>query len=176
MSQVYYSYVKSPIGKLMVVGTRSALKGIMFPAGKNTQAPAPDWIEDAKYLKKAIAQLKAYFEGKLQFFDLELSPEGTAFQQSVWNALKEIPYGKTISYGEIAAKLGNPKASRAVGAANGKKPHSDCHSLPPGDWKIRRSDGVWRRSGYKREATHAGTRGRLSPNQASLQGFRPIES
>ncbi len=122
MNQVYYSYLKSPIGKLMVVGTRSAIKAIMFPAGKNTHAPAPDWIEESKYLKKAIDQLKAYFAGKLQCFELELSPEGTAFQQSVWKALKEIPYGKTTSYGEIAEKLGNPKASRAVGAANGKNP------------------------------------------------------
>ncbi len=122
MSQMYYSYVKSPIGNLMIAGTRSALKWIMFQTGKKLRDPEPDWIEDPKYLKQAIDQLGVYFEGKLQSFDLELSPDGTPFQKSVWNALKEIPYGKTISYGEIAKKIGKPNASRAVGAANGQNP------------------------------------------------------
>ena len=72
--------------------------------------------------KEPIRQLQAYFAGELENFDLPLGPQGTPFQQKVWNELCRIPYGQTISYGELAKRIGNPNASRAVGLANGSNP------------------------------------------------------
>lgn len=73
-------------------------------------------------LQKACKQLTEYFAGSRTFFDLPLAPDGTAFQQKVWQELRKIPYGETVSYGEIARRIGNPKACRAVGGANNKNP------------------------------------------------------
>ena len=86
-----------------------------------------------------IQQLRAYFARELETFDLRLAPEGTPFQQSVWNELCGIPYGETISYGELAKRVGNPKASRAVGAANGQNPIPiiiPCHRVIGSDGKL----------------------------------------
>lgn len=90
-------------------------------------------------LKEAIKQLEEYFEGKRNFFDLPLNPEGTEFQKKVWNALKEIPFGETRSYGEIAKKIGNEKAARAVGMANNRNPISiiiPCHRVIGANGKL----------------------------------------
>ena len=87
----------------------------------------------------AVRQLKAYFAGELENFDLSLSPQGTPFQQKVWSELQKIPYGKTISYGELARRIGNPKASRAVGLANGSNPISiviPCHRVIGANGKL----------------------------------------
>ena len=82
----------------------------------------PSWTKDAKPFKEVCSQLESYFAGDLQEFDLPLAPVGTEFQQRVWSTLTEIPYGETWSYGELARHIGKPKASRAVGAANGLNP------------------------------------------------------
>jgi methylated-DNA-[protein]-cysteine S-methyltransferase len=82
----------------------------------------PELTRDTAGLREARGQVQAYFAGTLRKFTLPLAPEGTAFQKSVWSELKRIPFGKKRSYGEIAAELGNPKASRAVGRANGTNP------------------------------------------------------
>jgi len=90
-------------------------------------------------MKKAIDQLHSYFAGELEAFDLPLAPEGTPFQQSVWRNLCEIPFGKTISYGELAQRIGNPKASRAVGLANGSNPIPiviPCHRVIGSNGKL----------------------------------------
>jgi methylated-DNA-[protein]-cysteine S-methyltransferase len=121
-----YCYLDTPIGKLLLAGDEQGLHRITFPAkGKPNEAaqPEPGWIESARGpLKEAARQLKEYFKGDRTEFDLPLSPEGTQFQKSVWQNLCGIPYGETISYGELARRVGNPKASRAVGAANGSNP------------------------------------------------------
>ncbi len=117
-----YTYMDSPVGKLLLAGDEGSLKLIGFPEGKTAIQPNPDWIESRKTFHEAIRQLQAYFTRKLRDFDLPLAPEGTPFQLSVWSKLREIPYGETISYGELAARVGNPKASRAVGMANGRNP------------------------------------------------------
>ena len=86
-----------------------------------------------------MRQLKAYFAGELENFDLPLSPQGTPFQQRVWGELQKIPYGDTISYGELARRIGNPKASRAVGLANGSNPISiviPCHRVIGANGKL----------------------------------------
>ncbi len=84
--------------------------------------PESSWRLDDRQFADAIGQLEAYFAGELKRFNLRLAPEGTPFQLKVWNALLTIPYGETISYGELARRLGDMHASRAVGAANGRNP------------------------------------------------------
>jgi len=88
--------------------------------------------QETPLIKKAARQFSEYFDGKRKTFDLPLIMRGTAFQKKVWKALQNIPYGKTVSYGEIAAKIGNPKACRAVGMANNRNPISiivPCHRV-----------------------------------------------
>jgi methylated-DNA-[protein]-cysteine S-methyltransferase len=95
---------------------------IGFPKGSMRREPEPDWIFNEKPLAAACAQLNEYFAGSRKEFDLPLRFNGTEFQVSVLEALQEIPYGETTSYGEIAKRIGRPKAVRAVGAANGRNP------------------------------------------------------
>lgn len=118
----YYCYHDTPIGTLLLAGDGEALSLLGFPGGSMARKHEPDWVEKKSAFKEVIKQLDKYFAGKLEEFDLPLAPEGTDFQQSVWQALTEIPYGETWSYGELAKHIGRPKASRAVGAANGVNP------------------------------------------------------
>ncbi len=130
--QKKYTYFESPIGQMLLVGTTRALTHIHFVDGRHPMKIEADWQADDEIFTEAIAQLQAYFEGKLKTFDLPLQLEGTDFQLEVWNALKEIPYGKTVSYADIAKRIGRPKAVRAVGAANGQNPISivvPCHRV-----------------------------------------------
>lgn len=122
MSELFYTYIDSPVGRLLLAGDGEALHRIGFPRQKAAQEPASDWLRRNGMFQDAIAQLKAYFAGELHEFDLPLAPAGTAFQQRTWKALLDIPYGETRSYGEIARQIGKPTASRAVGAANGVNP------------------------------------------------------
>lgn len=118
-----YAYMESPVGALLLAGTEDSLHVISFPKGHKARAPEPDWQEtDLSTFADTTRQLSAYFQGKTTTFDLPLQPEGTPFQRTVWDALQEIPYGQTISYGELARRIGKPSASRAVGAANGANP------------------------------------------------------
>jgi len=113
----------TPIGPLLIAGDGEAVRAIRFP--KNGQAVGPEsgWTKSARgAVNEAARQLREYFEGGRLEFDLPLAPEGTEFQRAVWRRLQEIPYGETISYGELAKRVGNPAASRAVGAANGRNP------------------------------------------------------
>lgn len=118
----YYCYHDTPIGPLLLAGDGDALTLLGFPSGNMARRHEKDWVEDKKPFKEVICQLNEYFKGDRQDFDLPLAPMGTNFQQSVWQALTEIPYGETWSYGELAKHIGRPKASRAVGAANGVNP------------------------------------------------------
>ncbi len=123
MGEMNYATYESPIGPLLIAGDAQAVTQISFPQNGKAVRPRAEWTESSKGpVGEAIRQLKEYFAGKRQDFDLPLAPEGTAFQRSVWRALQEIPYAETISYGELAKRVGNPKASRAVGSANGKNP------------------------------------------------------
>ena len=106
-----------------------------FKMGSIPLNPTPTWIYDQRPFHKTIEQLKAYFSGKRKTFTMKAAPAGTPFQQQVWQALKTIPYGKTVSYGDIAQAIGKPQASRAVGAANGEKSNLDYFPLPSSDWK-----------------------------------------
>lgn len=128
---MYYCYFESPLGKLLLTGNK-LLESLHFPIGKTKVEPEKDWIYNEEIFLNVIDQLDAYFKGKLTTFDIELNIQGTDFQKKVWQQLVKIPYGETISYGELAKRIGNPKASRAVGMANGKNPISiivPCHRV-----------------------------------------------
>ncbi|HLH39954.1 MAG TPA: methylated-DNA--[protein]-cysteine S-methyltransferase [Bryobacteraceae bacterium] len=118
-----YVYLETPIGTLLIAGDEAAVRRIEFPKNGKPARPEPSWRESPRGpVGEASRQLREYFAGKREQFDLPIAPEGTAFQRGVWRRLREIPYGETISYGELAKRVGNPKASRAVGAANGQNP------------------------------------------------------
>ncbi|MEJ2436236.1 MAG: methylated-DNA--[protein]-cysteine S-methyltransferase [Pseudolabrys sp.] len=119
---MYYCYTDTPIGELLVAGDADGLSMIGFPHGVMRRAPEPDWIFNEKPLAEACRQLREYFAGERREFDLPLSLTGTDFQVSVLRALRDIPYGETVSYGDIARRVGRTKAVRAVGAANGRNP------------------------------------------------------
>jgi len=120
--KTYYCYHQTPIGSLMLAGDGDYLSLLGFPSGKMKLRHEADWTKNVDVFKEVSFQLDRYFAGELKQFELALAPTGTEFQQRVWDALTEIPYGETWSYGELAAHIGNPKASRAVGAANGLNP------------------------------------------------------
>ena len=119
---MYYCYLDTPIGELLLAGENDALTMIGFPKGSMRRDPEADWIFNEKPLAKARRQLEEYFAGSRKNFDLPVKLNGTEFQVSVLKALQDIPYGETVSYGEIAKRIGRPKAVRAVGAANGRNP------------------------------------------------------
>lgn len=129
---MHYTTYDCPVGPLLLIGCGDALCGVHFPEGRHPVTIERDWFEDAKPFAEVCRQLEAYFAGELAGFDLPLAPSGTDFQLRVWEQLRRIPYGQTISYGELARRVGDPNASRAVGAANGKNPISiivPCHRV-----------------------------------------------
>ena len=117
-----YTYLESPVGRLLLAGDDDALHFVSFPSGDKAIRPKPEWIRSERPFDEAKRQLVAYFKGELRQFDLPLVLTGTDFQKRVWNTLKTIPYGETRSYGWLAQRIGRPTASRAVGAANGANP------------------------------------------------------
>jgi methylated-DNA-[protein]-cysteine S-methyltransferase len=134
-----YTVMDTLIGGIVIAGDDSGLRFIDFRNGKRPNTIKGEWKKDDSFLKTAVEQLKAYFAGRLREFDLTLAPAGTPFQQSVWDALLGIPYGKTASYKDIAAVVGNPKAVRAVGAANGRNPLPiliPCHRVIGANGKL----------------------------------------
>jgi methylated-DNA-[protein]-cysteine S-methyltransferase len=116
-----YAVVESSIGELLLVGDGRALTGIQFDLDGDWRVGG-DWVADPAALAGAVEQLRAYLAGELTVFDLPIAIGGSDFQQRVWRLLAEIPYGHSTSYGALAARLGRPGASRAVGLANGRNP------------------------------------------------------
>ena len=134
-----YTHLESPIGPLLLASSERGLCAIHFAMRGKPAKPARGWREDPAPLRAAARQLERYFAGALREFDLPLAPAGTPFQLEVWEALRRIPYGKTISYGELARRLGRPAASRAVGAANGSNPLPivvPCHRVIGADGSL----------------------------------------
>jgi methylated-DNA-[protein]-cysteine S-methyltransferase len=127
-----YRSIESPIGPLLLAADEQGLRFLLFSSGKTIARAEDDWEPDRGLLNEPVRQLTAYFAGKLRAFDIPLAPQGTAFQTQVWRALCDIPYGETTSYGELAGRIGNPKAVRAVGLANGSNPIAvviPCHRV-----------------------------------------------
>lgn len=136
---ISYCVVRSPVGRILLAGNTRALTHLSFQDGQHPTEPDPRWIYSEKPFQQPIRQLKEYFSGKRKTFTITLAPEGTPFQQQVWQALRAIPYGRTQSYGQIAKAVGKPKASRAVGAANGQNPISiivPCHRVIGSNGKL----------------------------------------
>jgi len=136
---VTYTHESSPIGSLLLACSEVGLLQITFPQNGHPASPAPSWSKDAGPLRDVAQQLRSYFAGELENFNLPLAPEGTFFQQKVWRELCKIPYGETISYGELARRIGNPNASRAVGLANGSNPIPiviPCHRVIGSNGKL----------------------------------------
>lgn len=126
--RTYYTTMRSPIGTLTLCSDGDALTRLsMAPC-----VPQPGWVCDRAPFGYAVEQLDSYFSGERRNFDLPLAAEGTPFQQSVWKVLRTIPYGEVRSYGDIARRIGNPNAVRAVGRANGSNPIAviiPCHRV-----------------------------------------------
>ena len=139
MNTVFYTTLESPVGTLLLAGDSQALRMVIFQSSKHAEPPQADWKQDKAPFAEVIRQLRAYFRGERKEFDLPLAPEGTEFQLRVWNRLRTIPYGETISYAQLAERIGNPKAVRAVGLANGSNPIPiiiPCHRVIGSDGSL----------------------------------------
>ncbi len=135
-----FSYLESPIGRLLLTSDGTALPGLYMEPSRKAQC-VDGWLEDATVapLSAAMRQLTEYFEGTRREFDLPLRLQGTVFQTRVWRELTEIPYGQTWSYGQLAKRIDKPSASRAVGLANGRNPISilvPCHRVIGADGSL----------------------------------------
>src|SRR6476469_7753136 len=119
-----YSFIPSPVGPLLLAADQAGLRLIEFDSPRHPVNRDSEWqrADDDALLREAAAQLDDYFAGKRRTFDLPLAPRGTEFQLDVWQALRAIPYAETISYAQLATRIGKPSAMRAVGAANGRNP------------------------------------------------------
>jgi methylated-DNA-[protein]-cysteine S-methyltransferase len=136
---VLYTQIESPLAPLLLATGDAGLRQIFFLNGRHPAQPEPSWKEDRTPFSETIRQLRAYFAGEIENFDLALAPEGTPFQQKVWDELQRIPYGTTVSYGDLARRIGNPNASRAVGLANGSNPIPiviPCHRVIGSNGKL----------------------------------------
>ncbi len=122
MSVTCWHELDSPVGTLLLAGNGTALIRVHFQSGRHPLRPAPEWRRDAGPFAAAVRELEEYFAGERRTFSVRLAPQGTPFQLSVWQALRAIPYGETLSYGELARRLGCPGGARAVGLANGANP------------------------------------------------------
>ena len=134
-----YSHLTSPVGTLLLVSGEAGLARISFPRNGHPSQPQTEWQRDDTALREVSSQLRAYFAGELESFHLKLAPDGTSFQKRVWKELLKIPYGETISYGQLARRMGNPNASRAVGLANGSNPIPiiiPCHRVIGSNGKL----------------------------------------
>lgn len=134
-----YEFLETPIGRLLLVADEHGLRHIDFPNKDQEARIEPGWRRGRRFLESAIGQLEAYFDGDLRAFDLALAADGTPFRKKIWDELVRIPYGETVSYGELARRVHRPNASRAVGAANGANPLPivvPCHRVIGSDGKL----------------------------------------
>ena len=139
MSTVICSALDSPIGPITVAGDGEVITNVRMVDQSHPPADQDEWRLQPKAFPEARGQLEAYFDGRLARFDLPLRLEGTEFQRRVWDALLQIPYGETASYGEIAGRIGAPGAARAVGLANGRNPVGiivPCHRVIGADGSL----------------------------------------
>jgi methylated-DNA-[protein]-cysteine S-methyltransferase len=137
--KLVYTRLESPIGELLLVGDDHALHGLHMQEGRTAVSVHPEWRPADEPFADVRRQLSEYFAGERRDFDVPLAMAGTPFQRSVWGALREIRYGETTSYGELARRLGRPSATRAVGLANGRNPIAvivPCHRVVGSDGSL----------------------------------------
>jgi methylated-DNA-[protein]-cysteine S-methyltransferase len=162
---VLYTTVESPIGELLLVGDGHALCGLYMQDGRKPARISEAWKESSAPFAGVRGQLEEYFAGERRTFDIPLVIEGAEFERRVWRALREIPYGETVSYGEIARRVGQPTAARAVGLANGRNPIAvivPCHRVIGADGTLTGYGGGLERKRLLLE---------LEQGQARLQGL-----
>lgn len=138
MTAHLYATVDSPIGELLLTGDGHALHGLYMQAGRPKKLE-PLWERSDESFAAVTVQLAEYFAGERREFDIPLVLNGPPFQRQAWHALREIPYGETVSYGEQARRIGQPDAARAVGAANGQNPIAvivPCHRVIGADGSL----------------------------------------
>jgi methylated-DNA-[protein]-cysteine S-methyltransferase len=147
----FYTEFESPVGTLLLASDGKSLVGLFMVEYLYGPEIGDGWLRDdsVEPFEEAKQQLAAYFDGRLRDFDLPLTMHGTEFQRRVWDELLQIPFGSTISYGELARRLGDPRASRAVGTANGRNPISiivPCHRVIGANGKLTGyGGGLWRK-------------------------------
>jgi methylated-DNA-[protein]-cysteine S-methyltransferase len=134
-----YSTVASPIGELLLAGDGDTLRLLHMQEGRPPVRAGPGWTRSEAPFAQVRGQLEEYFAGRLRTFDLPLGPAGNEFELAVWEALLEIPYGETVSYGEVALRIGRTGAARAVGVANARNPIAliiPCHRVIGADGSL----------------------------------------
>ena len=153
MSNTYITHYRSEIGIVKITGTKEGISALDFVEEESTQSP-----EIPSSLERCVEQIDAYFRRKRRDFSLDLRPEGTDFQQRVWRQLLKIPFGKTVTYRDVASLIGNINAVRAVGNANGKNRISiiiPCHRVIGSDGKLTGyGGGLWRKEWLLRHELH----------------------
>lgn len=158
-----FTTLDSPVDELMITADDAGVTGIFCAPHTGRAEPQPDWVRDDAGLRPVTDQLVAYFAGELQEFDVPLAAAGTPFQQEVWAALREVPYGTTTTYGALARRLGKPVgAARAIGACNGRNPISivvPCHRVIGADGNVVGYAGGLHRKRWllAHEKAHTGT-------------------
>jgi methylated-DNA-[protein]-cysteine S-methyltransferase len=163
---MFYRYHDSPIGRLLLSGEASGLQQVLMDIDGKPWQIGEHWRSAADELDNACQQLDEYFAGRRQRFELTLAPQGTKFQQAVWQALQAIPFGQTSSYSALANQIDRPKAMRAVGAANGANPIAiiiPCHRVIGRDGSLTGYAG-----GLPRKALLLKLEGALLPEQRLL--------
>jgi methylated-DNA-[protein]-cysteine S-methyltransferase len=170
--RTFYDVMPSPLETLLLTSDGSALTGLYLQDARYAPEVAAHWVRDRACMQGAFEQLAQYFAGEYLQFDLALAPAGTPFQRRVWRALCEIPCGATISYGEIARRIGAPSSVRAVGAAVGRNPLSlivPCHRVVGSDGSLTGYAGGLTRKRWllEHEARHARLRAAESSRAAS---------
>lgn len=118
----YYTEFDVPTGTLLLMSDDDIVTGVFWKSYKKVPKPEIDWINDPSKFEEVAKQINEYFEGKRKTFDIKMKATGTDFQKAVWKVISEIPYNKTLSYKEVAEKIGRPKTVRAVGTAVGSNP------------------------------------------------------
>ena len=166
-----YTYLESPLGRLLLTSDGAALTRLYMNTQDYDAAGKPGWTEDAEdpVLREAAHQLAEYFDGARTAFDLPLAAAGTEFQARVWRELGGIGYGETLSYGEVARRIGSPGASRAVGLANGSNPISivvPCHRVIGANGKLTGYGGGLPRKAMLLDFERAVRAGRPRPLEA----------
>ena len=132
MNDTLTTTLESPVGPLTLIARDGVLTNVSMHEQRHVSPPPQDAVTDDAWFTDVAEQFDAYFAGERSTFDIEMNLLGTPFQQRVWSQLCQIPYGETISYGELARRVGNPNASRAVGLANGRNPIAivvPCHRV-----------------------------------------------
>ena len=175
--------MESPIGPLRLTGTERGLTGLYMNLHRHgpEESEEREWTRDDALFEKAIAQLNDYFAGNTKSFDLAIDRDalsGTAFQKRVWGELEKIPYGLTISYCELASRIGNPKAMRAVGLANGQNPISiivPCHRVIGANGTLTGYGGGLERKRWLLDFERDGTRGFFAVEELGLKPQRRNE-